>query len=52
MTGRSYNSAFANPPTSDTSQTYDSNGNRESTNVVTEASSTNRLLFDGQYYYT
>ena len=52
LTTTNYNSNFANPPTTSTSETYDPNGNRESTNVVTEASSTNRLLFDGQYYYS
>ena len=45
-------SDFANAPTSNTGQTYDANGNRKSTDLAKEQSSSDRLLFDGQYYYS
>ena len=48
LTGTSY-TTFANAPTSNTSQSYDSNGNRTSSGSVTGAG--NRLLYDGTYYY-
>ena len=51
LTGTSYTN-FASPPTSNTSQTYDTNGNRTSTNGVSASSSSNRLLTDGVYNYT
>ena len=51
LTGTSYSGNFVNPPTSSTSQAYDSNGNRTATNGVAETSATDRLLFDGTYYY-
>ncbi len=42
----SWNSAVSN-----TSVTYDANGNRTSTDGTNTASSTNEVLFDGQYCY-
>ena len=51
LTATSYTN-FAGPPTSNTSQNYDNNGNRTSTNGVGSASSSNRLLTDGVYNYT
>ena len=50
LTTTSYNSNFANPPTTSTSETYDPNGNRANTGDV--VSYGNRMLFDGTYYYT
>ena len=49
LTTTNYNSNFANPPTTSTSETYDPNGNRANTGEV--VSYGNRLLFDGTYYY-
>jgi RHS repeat-associated protein len=49
LTGTTYIN-FANTP-GNSSQTFDSNGNRTSTDDTSEASSTNRLLYDGNYYY-
>ena len=47
LTGTTYTN-FTSAPTSNTSLSYDANGNRTSGSDV---SSTNRLLFDGTYYY-
>ena len=48
LTGTSY-SSFASPPASNTSQSYDSNGNRTNNGSPGAA---NRLLSDGSYDYT
>ena len=47
LTGATY-SDFTDPPSTGTSETYDANGNRTAGSSV---SSTNRVLFDGTYYY-
>ena len=60
LTSTTYAATFASPPTTNAGEAYDSNGNRTSTtNIVdgsptatSEASSANRLLYDGTYYYT
>ena len=51
LTSTSYSENFASAPSSNTSQTFDSNGNRTSNVDSSTASSTNRMLFDGTYYY-
>ena len=51
LIGAAYSSSFANAP-STFGASYDPNGNRTSGAGVSPASSTNRLLFDGTYYYT
>jgi hypothetical protein len=51
LTSTTYSSNFADAPASNVSQSYDSNGNRTATNNVAQQSSSDRLLFDGQYYY-
>ena len=48
MTSTTY-ANFSGAPTTDNSLAYDPNGNRTSGSA---ASSTNRVLFDGTYYYT
>jgi RHS repeat-associated protein len=48
LTGTTY-SDFTDAPDTGTSETYDANGNRTSDSSVI---STNRVLFDGTYYYT
>ncbi len=42
---------FANPPTDDTSLAYDPNGNRTANTLGSTTSATNRVLFDGTYFY-
>jgi RHS repeat-associated protein len=59
LTSSSYSTNFANAPKTNLADTFDPNGNRTSTTTkpdgsdatTCEASSTNRLLFDGTYYY-
>ena len=50
LTAAAYSSNFASAP-ADFSAAYDPNGNRTSTGSTSETSSTDRLLFDGTYYY-
>jgi len=49
-------SNFANPPGTNVSETYDANGNRNSATLPPDITSAtgagNRMLYDGQYYYT
>ena len=49
LTGTSYSSNFANAPTSNTSQSYDPNGNRTNDGA---AGAGDRLLTDGVYDYS
>ena len=56
LLGASYSTSFANAPTTDSGETYDPNGNRASVAPVSPTTTTtgadNRLLYDGNFYYT